>query len=76
MSLRLQKQDEFLRELSELSRKYNISIIGCGCCGSPGICEAAVLPTDDITASYYTVDPWLDHLFFGTDKEQKEKRKR
>jgi hypothetical protein len=26
---------EFLRELSKLSRRYKISIGGCGCCGSP-----------------------------------------
>lgn len=26
---------EFLKELSELSKKYNIYIGGCGCCGSP-----------------------------------------
>lgn len=27
--------DGFLKELSELSLKYQISIGGCGCCGSP-----------------------------------------
>ena len=27
----------FLAELTELTRKYNIVIRGCGCCGSPGI---------------------------------------
>ena len=26
---------KFLEELSELTKKYNISIGGCGCCGSP-----------------------------------------
>ena len=26
---------KFLEELSELTKKYNISIEGCGCCGSP-----------------------------------------
>ena len=26
---------KFLEELSELTKKYNISVEGCGCCGSP-----------------------------------------
>ena len=27
--------NKFLEELSNLTKKYNISIDGCGCCGSP-----------------------------------------
>lgn len=27
----------FLKELAELTKKYNIAIKGCGCCGSPYI---------------------------------------
>ena len=27
--------DRFLEELTELTKKYNIVIGGCGCCGSP-----------------------------------------
>lgn len=27
--------DNFLKELAELSKKYDIEIWGCGCCGSP-----------------------------------------
>lgn len=27
--------DLFLQELTKLSKKYNIVIGGCGCCGSP-----------------------------------------
>lgn len=26
---------EFLKELSKLSRRYKVTIAGCGCCGSP-----------------------------------------
>lgn len=32
-----EKQQAFLRELTELSRKHGIIITGCGCCGSPGM---------------------------------------
>lgn len=30
-----QDLESFLKELSELTKKYNIKIDGCGCCGSP-----------------------------------------
>lgn len=29
------KKELFLKELSELSKKYDIYIFGCGCCDSP-----------------------------------------
>lgn len=32
--------EEFLKELTELSKKHNILIEGCGCCGSPFLLEA------------------------------------
>lgn len=35
----LEKQEEFLVELSALSRKYRIKVDGCGCCGSPFLTE-------------------------------------
>lgn len=28
-------EDEFLKELTQLTKKYKIEIKGCGCCGSP-----------------------------------------
>ncbi len=31
----MEKKELFLHELSELSKKYDIYIYGCGCCGSP-----------------------------------------
>jgi len=33
--LNQERADEFLQELSELTRKHGIVIYGCGCCGSP-----------------------------------------
>lgn len=33
--------ENFLKELSELTKKHKIAIAGCGCCGSPFL-ESAV----------------------------------
>lgn len=33
----LERLENFLKELSELSIKYDLWIKGCGCCGSPWI---------------------------------------
>lgn len=30
-----EKVNQFLQELTALSRKHSIGIAGCGCCGSP-----------------------------------------
>lgn len=30
-----EKQEKFLVELAKLTKKYNVAIGGCGCCGSP-----------------------------------------
>ena len=33
----MERLEIFLKELAELTKKYNIAIRGCGCCGSPYI---------------------------------------
>lgn len=33
----MERLESFLKELAELTKKYNIAISGCGCCGSPYI---------------------------------------
>lgn len=33
------KERAFLLELTALSRKHNIVVSGCGCCGSPSLAE-------------------------------------
>ena len=37
--------ENFLKELAELTKKYDIAIGGCGCCGSPYLDD---LKTNDI----------------------------
>lgn len=32
-----ERLENFLKELSDLSKKYDLWIKGCGCCGSPWI---------------------------------------
>lgn len=34
-----EQQEQFLEELSELTRKHGIVIAGCGCCGSPSLSD-------------------------------------
>ena len=33
----MERLESFLKELAELTKKHNIAIRGCGCCGSPYI---------------------------------------
>jgi hypothetical protein len=35
----LDVSDEFLNELTELTKKYGVIIHGCGCCSSPSLYE-------------------------------------
>lgn len=32
-----EREQEFLKELTNLSHKYKIFVDGCGCCGSPSL---------------------------------------
>lgn len=34
-----EKKKQFILGLAELTRKYGIAIGGCGCCGSPFLCD-------------------------------------
>lgn len=55
-----ERQAAFLRELSELSKKYGIVVDGCGCCGSPFIYEAE--EAEAIQELEYTVDKEGNYL--------------
>jgi len=46
----------FLDELTELTKKYQIEIGGCGCCGSPFLVFLDEEPHPRINASHYTVE--------------------
>ena len=54
-----QDLESFLKELSELTKKYNVEIVGCGCCGSPWVidsnsCHLDNLSWDEKTKKYTT----------------------
>lgn len=52
MSDKAQNLEQFLRELSELSAKFDLWIGGCGCCGSPYIMTG----DGKVIAEYLAVD--------------------
>jgi hypothetical protein len=35
----MDRLENFLKELSELTNKYGFEIAGCGCCGSPWVSD-------------------------------------
>ena len=39
----MENKQEFLNELTALTKKYKISIDGCGCCGSPYLNEIEII---------------------------------
>jgi hypothetical protein len=49
-----EKEKAFLEELKELSRKHGLIIWGCGCCGSPSLCDMAI---DEKDGKYYFNEP-------------------
>lgn len=55
----MNRLEEFLKELSELTQKHGFSIGGCGCCGSPWICDFK----DEFDS---------DHLYYDNEKQKYE----
>jgi hypothetical protein len=59
----------FLKELTALTHKYGIEIVGCGCCGSPWLCSSPWMggKPDLDERSGYVVDAnserltWVEH---------------
>ena len=52
-------KNQFLAELTELTKKHGIAIGGCGCCGSPWITSDVDVGDDQ---SGYCVDEYGDNL--------------
>lgn len=55
-----EKVQSFLFELEQLTIKYGIAILGCGCCGSPYLIDV------DYGDDTYCVDEDYENLTFGT----------
>lgn len=55
----MNRLEEFLKELSELTEKHGFSIGGCGCCGSPWINDFK----DEFGA---------DNLYYDNEKQKYE----
>lgn len=60
------REINFLDELAELTKKYNIKICGCGCCGSPyledltnEIWQMGEKLTYNEEKQKYEIDNWL-----------------
>lgn len=59
----------YLNELEELCKKYNISIGGCGCCGSPQLIKFYTLSVDEVNyydnKLHYCLDikPYVEDIF-------------
>jgi len=58
----------FIVELEQLSRKYNVYITGCGCCGSPSVDESSD-PMAGLEAGYIYEGhlEWVEPEQFGWD---------
>lgn len=61
------KDEDFLEELTKLTKKHKIFIGGCGCCGSPYLVDFNSVAGEKI----FDVDVDIDknHYTLGSDRE-------
>jgi hypothetical protein len=64
-----ENQIQFLLGLRELTLKYGIAISGCGCCGSPYLCEEKIVDTSDL-GGYVATESGDDVKFLRPPSEQ------
>lgn len=66
-----EKEAAFLVELTELTKKHGVYITGCGCCGSPSLCDLGLSQSDSLAGYGHggmSDVQWLDPTEFGWDK--------
>lgn len=49
------RRQEFLKELTALSRKYSLAIEGCGCCDSPYLRDFSTFNRENVEEMRYDV---------------------
>ena len=64
------KERAFLIELTELSRKHNIVVSGCGCCGSPNLVETDCSDPDAGYGSGSCDVEWMAPGYYDWEKNK------
>ena len=63
--------DNFLKELKELSIKHKMTISGCGCCGSPIVCNINDNEIEDHEYTAYSNFDYYEYLTWDKKKDGK-----
>ena len=64
-----ERRAAFLADLAELTRKYRITIDGCGCCDSPYLSDIAASRDESILSYVYKVGSDGGNLAFRRPSE-------
>lgn len=71
MSKLTQNEIQFLLGLRELTLKWGVTIAGCGCCGSPFLCEQEIVDTLE-QGGYCSGSGDDENIFFVRPPSEKE----